>query len=247
MLAIIKPSFYIGQLSVLTEEYMSYVERFLDSEDRDWGGYVKFVIYIREISSKLLDEINKLQDPLNKLIHLLEEIYEGEQSNLNDEYDEDLEPEIIEEPDNLEKVLDESEEIEESEQAENIVNDASREDMVEDYEELNEELRVKLRQADIPMLVEKELAKVIDDMYLECIQLAKELIRLNRMPDGDIITLMSILVDIQYGMCHEMKRYLMEDIFIEDIFSFEPGILTWTARFLANFSDKINQEWHPEE
>ena len=41
MLHIVKPSFYIGQISVLTYDYMGYVEKFLSAEDRDWGEYLK--------------------------------------------------------------------------------------------------------------------------------------------------------------------------------------------------------------
>lgn len=244
MLAIIKPSFYMGQLSVLSMDFMGYVEKFLSAEEGDWGEYLKFMLYIRESSKRLLVNVQNLQGPLEQLIRLLDEIYEGEESSAEDELEEP-EPELIEKPENvdIENILSNKPESP-KEPVEDIK--VSREDMASDYEGLKEELRVKIRAAEVPDRVVNALAKEIADVYQECIQLAKELYRLKNCPDGDVSTLLSILVDIQYGLGHEMKKHLLEDVMVEERFQFDPGILTWTAHFLAEFSQKINEELKTE-
>ncbi|MCD4785698.1 MAG: hypothetical protein K8T10_17895 [Candidatus Eremiobacteraeota bacterium] len=244
MLALIKPSFYIGQMSILTMDYMGYVEKFLSADDGDWGEYLKFILYIRESSKRLLFNTQNLHGPLDTLIRTLEEVLEGEKFLGEDEYEEEPEPEALEEPENvdLEDILEENKDT--GEEVEEI--SISREEMSSDYEALKEALRVKLRQADVPEKVYRELANEIADVYQECVQLAKEVYRLSNFPDGDISTLLSILVDIQYGLCYEMKRHLLEDVIVEDSFQFNPGLLTWTAHFLAKFSEKINKEMKTE-
>lgn len=244
MLALIKPSFYIGQMSVLTMDFMGYVEKFLAADEGDWGEYLKFILYIRESSKRLLFNTQNLHAPLDNLIRMLEEVLEGEKFSGEDEYEEEPEPEALEEPENvdIEDILEEKKDT--SEEVEDI--SVNREEMFSDYEALKEELRVKLRQADVPEKVYRELANEIADVYQECIQLAKEVYRLSNFPEGDISTLLSILVDIQYGLCYEMKKHLLEDVIVEERFQFNPGLLTWTAFFLAKFSEKINQELKTE-
>jgi hypothetical protein len=254
MLGIIKPSFYTGQLHSLSNDYMSFVEKFLASEDRDWGEYLKFILYIREIGKKLLNNVEHLHMPLNQLIRALEEIYEGESASLEDELEEELEPERFEEPENIEEFLEmtenpevQKEKPDETEDKERQLQASiSREDLARDYDNFLDELRIKLRHAEVPLKVEEALAKEIAEVYQECVQFSRELARLQNMPEGDLATLLSILIDIQYGMTQEMKKHLMEDIVVEERFSFKPGLLTWTAHFLSHFSDKVNQEWQDE-
>jgi hypothetical protein len=157
--------------------------------------------------------------------------------------DEEPEPEPID--DKYKVSIDEMAEKKESESTVEDVK-VSREEMSADYEALREELRVKIRSAEVPEKVVNALSKEIADVYQECIQLAKELYRLKNCPDADVSTLLSILVDIQYGLCHEMNRHLLEDVLIEEQFQFDPGILTWTAHFLAEFSEKFNEEYKSE-
>lgn len=241
MLGVIKPSFYMGQLSTLSLDFIGYVEKFLSAEEGDWGEFLKFILYIRESSKRLLFNIQNLQGPLENLIHLLEELYEGEKSG-DDEYDEDPEPEEIEKPDNvnIDDIMSDKDDQETSYDSEEIK--IGREEMFSDYEELKEELRVKIRQADVPEKILNLLTNEIADVYQECIQLSKEMYRLSKYPEGDISTLLSILVDINYGLCCEMKKHLLEDVVIEDTFHFDPGLLTCTALFLSSFSDKFNEE-----
>jgi hypothetical protein len=249
MLAIIKPSFYMGQLSVLACDYMRYVDRFLASEERDWGEYVKFILYIREIAKRLVGSVQNFQGPLAQLIAAIDEIHEGERFDEEDDFDEESEPEKLEEPENLDLVSDEKEDRPEDEDGDYSSEELKicREEVYKEHDALKAELRVKLHQADAPPRIVEELARVISDVYLECIQLSREVDRLSRFPDGDIATLMSILIDIQYGVCIEMMKHLFEDIMVEERFHFNPGLLTWTAHFLASFSDKIDQGWKAEE
>ncbi len=244
MIAVIKPSFYIGQLSLLSLDFMGYVEKFLNAEESDWGEFLKFILYIRESTKRLLFNVQNLQGPLTELIRMLEEIYEGERNSPDEDYEDELDAEPVEKPENmnLDDMLNEDDDGKDTEDMEPSYAAVSREEMVEDYEAFMEELRVKIRQSEVPDRVINELSREIADVYQECVQLRKEIFRLMKVPDGDISTLLSILVDINYGLCYEMKRHLLEDVVVEDRFKFDPGLLTWTAHFLSDFSDKINDE-----
>lgn len=244
MLGIIKPSFYLGQMSVLTLDFLGYVENFLSAEEGDWGEYLKFMLYLRESSKRLLVNISNLNAPLTSLINMTEEIFEGENNGDDDDIEDEVEPEPID--DKYKVTIEEMNEKKESESTGVEEINVTREDMASDYEALREELRVKIRSAEVPEKVVNALSKEIADVYQECIQLAKELYRLRNCPDGDVSTLLSILVDIQYGLCHEMNRHLLEDVMVEEQFQFDPGILTWTAHFLAEFSEKFNEEYKTE-
>lgn len=271
MLGIIKPAFYIGHISSLTYEYISYVEKFLQAEECDWGEYLQFALYLREISKKFLTNIENLRWPLNELIRSVEEIFEGERYSSDEEYEEELEPERIEEPGNIEEFLSGEDEEIEAEDEEPPVDDSklTREELTADYRALKEKLLTKIRQMEDPErgmeefsrkitdvfasrfrssnVCIEELSRKIADVYLECVQLNRELERLQRCPEGDLSTLLSILVDIQFGLCTEMKRHLMEDVIVDESFNFKPGLLTWSSLFLANFSEKINRELQMEE
>lgn len=244
MIAVIKPSFYIGQLSLLSLDFMGYVEKFLNAEESDWGEFLKFILYIRESTKRLLFNVQNLQGPLTELIRMLEEIYEGERNSPDEDYEDDLDRDPVEKPENmdLDDMLREEDDGKEIEDIEPSFAAVSREEMVEDYEAFMEELRVKIRQSEVPDRVVNELSREIADVYQECVQLRKEIYRMMKVPGGDISTLLSILVDINYGLCYEMKRHLLEDVVVEDRFKFDPGLLTWTAHFLSDFSDKINDE-----
>ncbi len=246
MLTIIKPSFYLGQLSNLVADYMRFVDRFLASGERDWGEYLKFTLYIREIAKRLVVNVQSIQGPLTELIIAVEELLEGERTE-DEDYGDEAEPEEIEEPDSLNLVNDEEGDSRSSEDEPEGELKILREELQADYDALREDLRVKIRSAQVPPRVVEELSRVIADVYLECIQLMRELERLSRYPEGDLSTLLSILVDIRYGLSTEMKRHLFEDIVVDDRFMFDPGLVTWTAHFLANFSEKINEEWKVEE
>lgn len=245
MIAVIKPSFYIGQLSLLSLDFMGYVEKFLNAGESDWGEFLKFILYIRESTKRLLFNVQNLQGPLTELIRMLEEIYEGERNSPDEDYEDDLDTEPVEKPANmdLDDILSEEDDRKEIEDSEPSLTAVSREEMAEDYEAFMEELRVKIRQSEVPDRVVNELSREIADVYQECVQFRKEIYRLMKAPEGDISTLLSILVDINYGLCYEMKRHLLEDVVIEDRFKFDPGLLTWTAHFLSDFSDKINDEF----
>jgi hypothetical protein len=71
MLGIIKPSFYLGQMSVLSLDFLGYVENFLAAEEGDWGEYLKFMLYLRESSKRLLVNVQNLNGPMNSLINMM--------------------------------------------------------------------------------------------------------------------------------------------------------------------------------
>lgn len=244
MLGIIKPSFYMGQLSVLSFDYIGYVEKFLASEEGDWGEYLKCILYIREIAKRLLVNIQNAQGPLDLLVRQMEELREGENAPTEEEMEEEPEPEVLEKPDekDLENILEGKEKEPES----LMEPDISRDDLAQDYENLREELRVKIRNTGTPERVVEELSREIADVYQEAVQFSRELSRLSRCPDGDLHSLMSILVDIQFGLGHEMKKHLFEDILVAEQFEFCPGLLTWSSHLLESISEKVNREWHPE-
>lgn len=260
MLYVIKPTFYMGQLSTLTADYIAYVEKFLDTDERDWGEYLIYLLHIREISESLLYNVEKLGPSLDLLIKASEEFLEGERAEPGAEYEYEAEPELYEDEEiDSEKVKeilkdDDNETSEDLNDVEIIPEQpVSRDAMIGDFEDLKKKLTEKFKEIDIPKgMVEKflgssehvgeRLAEKIALVYLEAIQYARELKRLSEYPEGDLSTLMSILIDVNYGLCDQMKNHIREDVVVDNEFSFEPGLLTWSSHLLAHFSEKINEK-----
>ena len=243
--ALIRPAFLLGQLSVLTMDYISHVEHFLQGDAKDWSGMLRTVCFMRECAHGTRRYILEAGEPLERVITMLEEILEGEEVDLLE--DEDLEHDIEEAEVDVHAEIDGRPPTDDDDQdltsLEAIDSNIEREAMADERNALEESLRSKLRAAEISDSVTRHLATQMAEYYLECVQLAKELARLAQAPDGDTATLVSILIDLQYGLDTQMRRVLLEEINTTDLEpTFTLGFDTWSALLISEILERGSQE-----
>jgi len=232
-LAIIKPAYYLGQLSIQTHDFMDMVEKILQVKEGELGAYLRLVLYLRESARNLYGSIREISSPLEDLILEFEELFEGEELEEEAELGE-AEPE---EGEPVPPSADEEDDDEEFDQEE-----SSRDLLLEKREELEEALRVKLRDTGCSARVVEELANRLSLVYLECVQLAWDLGRFNSSHEGDIVNLLSTLIDIQYGLDFQLRQLIWEDLVLDPETTFRPGLLTWAAHFVADCMEKIGAD-----
>lgn len=231
---LIKPSFYLGRLSAETFDYMEIVEKFLEAPENDLGACLRHIINLRECAKAIHADIREVDVPLELLIEELEELSWDEFEEEEEELEEDGESkgEVAEE---------EADELEEEEEEEDS-RLASRDDLAEKKDEMESALRSKLLNMGISELVSQKLALRMAEVYLECVQYTRELKRLAEAGDEDIETMLSILVDLQYGLHSRIRYLLFEDVSFDDESNLYPGLVAWSAFFLAEVADKMNEE-----
>jgi len=228
--AVTKPAFYLGQLSVLTMDFMDYTERLIELEDRDYAGYLTAVNFLRECGRSISHNISRAAEPLERLIVMTEEILESEEFATLEDEEEDLEGELLDEEAEADAEAEDEADDDLDEDEEGI----EREEMSGDREALEEGLRVKLRNDGFSDSVTEALASQISGIYLECVQLARELARLAKAPDEDTSTIMSILIDLQYGLDSQLRGFLVEDVNTSELEpTFSLGFPTWSAHLVA--------------
>ncbi len=239
-LAIIRPSYYLSHISTLVMDYITFVDRFLAIPERDWESYLTYILYIKDCCRNISVSIREIAEPLEILIENLEEIFESEEfADDSDDLEEDEEPSL---PSASESAADENEP-EIPPPSSDDSHEFVRETFTSDRDALDENLRVKLRdEIGISERIGKELAKKLSEAYLECIQYLRSTNRLLQSPDGDVSSILSILIDMQYGLDDQMRRLLLEDFFIEDLPSYTPGLNTWIAHFLDELTEMINSD-----
>jgi hypothetical protein len=234
-LAIIRPSYYLSYISTLVMDYITFVDRFLQIPEREWESYLKYILYIKDCCRNISVSIREIGEPLEILIENLEEIYESEEFAKESEESEEEEEPAAEESKEKTK--------EERVPADDSSHEVVREAFTADREALEENLKVKFRdEIRISDRIGKELATKLSQVYLECIQYLRSMRRLQVSKDGEVSSILSILIDMQYGLDDQMRRFLLEDFFIEDLPTYEPGLNTWIAHFLDELTEMINSE-----
>jgi len=240
--AIIKPAFYLSQLSVLTMDFIDLVERLQEEEDRNWAALLRCVCFLRECARSMVIHISAVTESLERLITMTEEVLEGEDlAALEEEEADDEEPEESLQAGATEATPSErrTESTEEIEDLHNV----EREEMFPDREKLEETLRVKFRAGGFSDKVVEMTASQIGAIYLECVQFSKELSRLSKAPEQDTSTLMSILIDLQYGLESQLRGLLVEDVNVTEVEpAFALGFFTWSSHFLAELMETIGGE-----
>ena len=224
----IKPTFYLGAAYSSAMDYINYTEKFLTAKEKDFSEFFKLMLYLRECSKSMLAYIKNLSEPLEFLIQHLEEIYEGEE---NEEYEEYEEDEEIEETNKYNEKI-----------AEDEGKTYSREDFAKQKDELAEKLRLKLKEVCGSENLTHALSNVMSLIYLECAQFIREASRLNGANDADIDTILTILVDIQFGLEVQLKSLITEDMTKDEDYNFNLGFLVWSAHFLNELTNNLNKE-----
>lgn len=230
--SIVKPAYYIGHVSVLTMDFVDHVERLLNMKDENRNAVLlRSVMFMRECCRSIIMDINQAAEPMERLVTMLEDILETE----------DLA--AMEDSDLADAAGDDGAGSVEDDDTED---DVERESLAPQRERLEEALRVKLRAGDFSEPVTNELAAAIGAVYLECVQFARELSRLTKAPDEDTATIISILVDLQFGLDTQLRGLLMEDVDTSDTEpTYRLGFFTWSAHLLAELMEKTRAEKKP--
>jgi len=234
-LALLKPGYYLGNLAVLTMDYIGYVEQLLQVRDGDKPALLEKTILIRECGKTIAYSLKETLDPLEIAIQHIEEAYEGyEEETLEDI--EDAELAEMEEEEYDEKS--ESEEHDHEKEDETSEEEDYRDDFNEQKEALRQELEVKLRTSDCGELTVKNLAQKISELYLEGVMLNRDLGKISETAEGDLVEMLSILVDIQYSLDEKLRALLLEDYLTEDPL-FSPGLPTVCAQFMNEITESM--------
>ena len=193
---------------------------------------MRSVCFLRETGRTMVEQVARAADPLERLITMVEEILEAEEFAAMDMDEE--EGEADEEPQGDEEA-EGDDDLEEQ--------DVEREEMAPEKEKLRESLRGRLREHGFSDEVTDEMAARLADVYLECVQFHKELARLRKAPDADTSSIMSILIDLQYGMDVQLRGLLVEDVNLSEAEpSFRLGLFTWSAHLLQEIVDHMRAE-----
>jgi hypothetical protein len=91
--------------------------------------------------------------------------------------------------------------------------------------------------------VVSNLSRSIAGFYRECVHFAKAISELLDAPDGDLEMLLSILLDIQYGLEWQVRFMVEEDVLNETKaeVSFSPGLLTWSSLALTELVPSLSE------
>lgn len=232
-LAVIKPAYFLGQLTGQTRDFIGLVEKFLALKEGELDTHLRLVLYMRESARGIYHSVRDIASPLEDLIIEFEELFEGEEDDLDLE---EAEPEEMDEPAPL------PEEVEGEEETGSADLDDTREAFMGKCEELGEALRVKLRDTGAAPRVCEELASRISLVYLECVQFSWDLERLISGPEGDVANLLSVLIDLQFGLDLQLRQLIWEDILLDGETPFKLGLLTWISHFVSDLLERIEVE-----
>jgi hypothetical protein len=218
---IIKPAFYLSQLSGLTMNFMRHVETLLEAPDKDTAAWVRSICFLRETGRSIVTTISQVADPLERLITMTEEVLEGEEfSALEDDGENSIASDT--------RGGDEG---------------AEREEIFPEKDKLEENLRSKFRKSALSEQVTNELAERLAEIYLECVQFARELSRLSKAEDEDTAAIMAILIDLQYGLDSQLRGLLVEDMNVnEPEPTFTLGFFTWSSHCLSELVESMSGE-----
>ncbi len=225
--AVVRPAYYVGHVSELMRDFVNHVERLLNTSEDNPAALLRSIAFLRECCRSLKSDIMQVADPLERLVRMIEDLLEKEeQAALEDgnllKLEDDASLPLDDEEGGEEALLDAEMEID-------------RESLFSQRDALSESLRVKFRDALVSEAVVNDVADVISEVYLECVQFARELARLDVAPDEDIATVMSIVMDLQFGLDVQLRNLLMEDIDTSDLEpAYELGFFTWTAHLMKD-------------
>ncbi|MCL5773169.1 MAG: hypothetical protein M1536_02160, partial [Firmicutes bacterium] len=191
------------------------------------------ILYLKESAKSIGSNIKEVSEPLEALIQDMEELFEGEE--FEEEETEEEAEEINEE--DLKEISEEEEDTEIKADLE-----ATREDLEGDKEKLNASLKARLGDAGVSDVVSGNLATLMSEIYLECVQYAREIGRLGSAADGDLASILSVMIDLQYGIDLRMRDLILEDLYVDNERNYAPGILTWISHFVHEIMEMINAE-----
>lgn len=222
-IALIQPTFQLGQFSTLSHDFMDMTEKLLTVPAGDVGRGLRAILYLRETARTMVRLIRYSSDPLESLMQYLDEIYsEGFEESAGEEeeehvHDEHCGHEMAEEEDEL----------------------------AEDRDKLCEDLRVKLRELRLTDGVVKELSARIADVYRGCVRFTRDLKELSATEPTDLEAFLPVLADMQFVIDFELRRLLIEDVFLEEKPTFTTGLMPWISHAVEELARHVAESQAP--
>lgn len=223
-IALIQPTFQLGQFSVLSHDYMDMTEKLLSVPAGDVGRGLRAILYLRETARAMARLVRHSSDPIESLMQYLDEIYS---SGLEEE-DEEVEEEV--------HVHDEHCGHEHAEE---------EDELAEDRDRLCEDLRVKLREIRLGDGVVKELSSRIADVYHECVRFQRDLKELSETEPTDLEGFLPVMADLQFVLDFHLRRLLLEDVFLEEKPTFTTGLMPWISHAVEELARHVAESQAP--
>lgn len=222
-IALIQPTFQLGQFAVLNHDFMDMTEKLLAVPAGDVGRGLRAVLYVRETARAMARLVRHSSDPMESLMQYLDEIFHEKFEEVEEEeeeehvHDEHCGHEVAEEEDEL----------------------------AEDRDRLCEDLRVKLREIRLTDRVVKELSSRIADVYYGCVRFTRDLKELSTTEPTDLEAFMPILADIQFVLDFHLRRLLLEDVFLEEKPTFCTGLMPWISHAVEELATHVAESQAP--
>src|SRR5690606_25010867 len=87
--AVIQPTFYMGQFSILSHDFMDLVEKLLDAPGGDAGPALRAILYLREAARSMGRLVRHSSEPMESLLQFLEEVFEAAHAEDEEEHEHD--------------------------------------------------------------------------------------------------------------------------------------------------------------
>ncbi len=118
-------------------------------------------------------------------------------------------------------------------------------DVEAEAEDWETRTRALLGKVGINGVVANNLSKVMANLCQETIRFSEDLGDLLAVKDGDLEGMLSIALDIQYGLEQEMRLLIEEDLRTEEEIQFTPGLLTWSSLALHELIPNLHLAKEP--
>lgn len=240
--SMIKPSYYLSEILLKVLDMINLMNRFLCMTEKDYGEAFKIILCIKENAKTLNGLIDNADRPLEFLIQDLEEYFEGEEF---DDFEEENENEDIDE--SIEEELKKADK-NHTEKYSIQVKGLNRDEVNEIQYKISKKFTAKLNELEAEKWLVESFSANLSGLYVELVLLYRDILSIMELPENeDIADILSILVDIQFGLSEQVKKLLVEDIYESEEINFEPGLFTYTAHFLNQILSDFQKEKFSEK
>lgn len=215
-MAVIRPTFFLSQFSVQTHDYMDLVEKLLGAGESDLRAHLTGLLYLREAARSLARLIREASEPLEIMIACLEELYEARQA------------------------VEEGEEAHEEEEGEETGDDFAAEKT-----QLEALLRSRFSALGLADSVGNELSARLAEVYRSCVRLARAEKALTVADPEDLEEMLTVLTEMQYIIDFEMRKVLLEEIFLDETPTFVSGLFTWMSHAVEELVRRVAAQSSP--
>lgn len=223
---IIKPSFYFGLAFEQMVDFVKITERILKLNPSQTDALLRYIFYLRESCTNIYFSVRQLDRSLDNLVDSLDELYFTETACLMDE------------------LINAKEEAEENDENDDTVKKALRQNLAVNTKLLFTNLKNKLLEFNLSENTSHQNARLITNIYLECILYYNSMKQLLVSLDKDITGILKSLVNIQDGLQWKQRALLHDELYAFEEVHFNVSVMTWSSHLIRELIeiDKIKQK-----